>query len=134
METNGRKRKGFMKNKLMPFYKSPASANPPPSQQPNPRNNVQYYSQSTTTTTTTISPSSAVLLPHNTVSFQAAAVEVKLPRRQQQQVDHCPSKFFGVVGDCRIDTKASTYISAVQERFKLERLDPDRVVIIDQAS
>ncbi|CAI0457664.1 unnamed protein product [Linum tenue] len=116
----------------MPFYKSPPAANPAPRQQPNPRNNMQYYSQSTTTTT--ISPPSAVQLPQNTVSFfTTAATEVKLPRRQQQ-VDHCPSKFFGVVGDCRIDTRASTYISAVQERFKLERLDPDRVVIIDQAS
>ncbi|CAN1154049.1 hypothetical protein LINPERPRIM_LOCUS15089 [Linum perenne] len=37
------------------------------------------------------------------------------PRRHQ--VDH-NNKFFGVVGDCRIDTKASTYISTVQERFK----------------
>ncbi|CAI0457782.1 unnamed protein product [Linum tenue] len=109
----------------MPFYKSPPAANPAPRQQPNPRNNMQ----------TTISPSSAVQLPQNTVSFfTTAATEVKPMQRRRQQVDHCPSKFFGVVGDCRIDTRASTYISAVQERFKLERLDPDRVVIIDQAS
>ena len=29
-------------------------------------------------------------------------------------------KFFGVVGDVSVDTKATSYISSVQERFKLE--------------
>ncbi|KAF9681387.1 hypothetical protein SADUNF_Sadunf06G0220500 [Salix dunnii] len=88
MESN-RKRKGFMKGKLMLFYhRSP----------PKLSSNAQYCSK--------VKPSQTSPTTASVGYFD---------------------KFFGVVGDVSVDdTKATRYISSVQEHFKLERINSER--------
>ncbi|KAK6267133.1 hypothetical protein QUC31_017970 [Theobroma cacao] len=44
-------------------------------------------------------------------------------RENLSQIDN----FFGVAGDESVDIKAASYISSVQERFKLERNNSERI-------
>ncbi|KAJ6697651.1 hypothetical protein OIU79_011250 [Salix purpurea] len=69
---------------------------------PKPSSNVQYGSKK------------------QVVSFMVPASDYH--REKLSQFD----KFFGVVGDVSVDTKATRYISSVQERFKLERINSER--------
>ncbi|KAB5516236.1 hypothetical protein DKX38_026884 [Salix brachista] len=113
MESN-RKSKGFMKGKLMLFYRSSS----------NPSSNVQSYSSKvkpSQNSQTTASVGYVVHQDYMNIPPQKQKVSFILPasdnrRDKLSQFD----KFFGVVGDARIDNKASSYIASVQERFKLE--------------
>ncbi|CAN1273540.1 hypothetical protein LINPERPRIM_LOCUS15089 [Linum perenne] len=107
--SSGCKRRGFFKTKLMPLYRAPALSSSSSKQPSNNNNNYNSNSNSVQYSSKVI-PFSQSSAPSTT-----RATEGMKPRRHQ--VDH-NNKFFGVVGDCRIDTKASTYISTVQERFK----------------
>ncbi|KAL4332943.1 hypothetical protein GQ457_07G000440 [Hibiscus cannabinus] len=107
MESN-RKRRGFLKAKLTPLYRA---AKPP--------------------STTTVMPNQA-----STFSFrlhqdykvsQPKQVSFFIPADKKRENLSQIDTFFGVAGDEAVDIKAATYISSVQERFKLERNNPEQV-------
>lgn len=123
MESN-RKRKGFTKGKLMLFYRS----------SPKPSSNVQYSSKvKPSQTSPTIASVAYVVHQDFTIAQQKQKVSFTVPASDNRhdklsQFD----KFFGVVGDVRIDNKATSYISSVQERFKLERINSERKQLEDK--
>ncbi|KAF9663539.1 hypothetical protein SADUNF_Sadunf17G0061800 [Salix dunnii] len=123
MESN-RKRKGFMKGKLMLFYRSSSnsSSNVPYSSKVKPNQNSQ-----TTASVGYVVHQDCMNIPpqKQKVSFILPASDNR--RDKLSQFD----KFFGVVGDARIDNKASSYITSVKERFKLERVNSDRKQVED---
>ncbi|KAJ6754485.1 hypothetical protein OIU79_027159 [Salix purpurea] len=116
MESN-RKRKGFTKGKLMVFYRSP----------PKPSSNVQYTSKLKPSQTSPAAASVGYVNQDYMIAPQKQVVSFMVPaadyhREKLSQFD----KFFGVAGDVSVDTKATRYISSVQERFKLERVNSER--------
>ena len=121
MESN-RKRRGFMKGKLMPFYSRAAK----------PSSTVQYTSTTTTQVvkTSQSSPSTASVgflhVQDCVISGQPKQkVSFILPENTRESA--AAFSFYGAAADDAVDTKASTYISSVQERFKLERLNSERI-------
>lgn len=131
MESN-RKRRGFMKGKLMPLYRA---AKP---------NNT---SSSSTTTTTTVqytskvkpsqsSPSAASVgyLAHQdyAIAHPKPKVSFILPAENRDSLVQLEN-LYGVAVDESVDSKAATYISTVQERFKLERVNSERVKCSDKS-
>lgn len=106
MEAN-RKRRGFLKGKLMSFNRAA----------PKPSSTVQYTSKVKPSQS---SPSTAsvefLFQPKQKVSFI-------VPAADSSQYE----KLYGVAADDAIDMKAGIFISSVQERFKLERVNSERV-------
>lgn len=114
MESN-RKRRGFMKGKLaMPFYRvsKPSSAA------------VQYSSKVKPNQTSPLAPSVGFVVDQ----------EYVIPPPKQKVAFIIPAEngrdsllkfdaFYGAGGDEGVDAKAANYISCVQERFKLDRLN-----------
>ncbi|KAJ4830209.1 hypothetical protein Tsubulata_035743 [Turnera subulata] len=116
MEANRKRRSssGFMKSKLIPFYRSAKSSS-----------NMQYSSSKVKPSQTSATASVGyvvhpdyIVAPQNKqkVSF---IVPADYHRDKLSQFD----KFFGVAGDVCVDSKATSYISSVQERFKLEGIN-----------
>lgn len=100
MESN-RKRRGFMKGKLMPFYRAAKPSN----------STVQY------STSKVVKPSQS--------SASVAFLHVQdcvVSAQPKQKVS-----FILPETDDAVDMKAATYITSVQERFKLERVNSERV-------
>ncbi|KAJ6734594.1 hypothetical protein OIU79_001796 [Salix purpurea] len=123
---SSRKRKGFMKGKLMLLYRSSS----------NPSSNVQSYSSKvkpSQNSQTTASVGYVVHQDYMSIPPQKQKVSFILPASDDNRRDKLShfDKFFGVVGDARIDNKASSYIASVQERFKLERVNSDRIQLED---
>lgn len=108
MEANSRKRKGFMKGKLMPFYK-------------------QYNGSKTKQTGLvgyvfhrdySISPHNVALLVQENPGRDAVATAT---RDSLSQFDNR----YGIVADEGVDIKAANYISSTLARFKsLNELTP----------
>ncbi|KAJ6965464.1 hypothetical protein NC652_003368 [Populus alba x Populus x berolinensis] len=122
MESN-RKRKGFTKGKLMLFYRS----------SPKPSSNVQYSSKVKPSQTSPTTASVGYVNRDYMIAPQKQVVSFIVPaadshRDKLSQFD----TFFGVVGDVSVDTKATSYISSVQERFKLERVNSERKQLEDK--
>ncbi|KAH8519446.1 hypothetical protein Peur_038385 [Populus x canadensis] len=122
MESN-RKRKGFTKGKLMHFYRS----------SPKPSSNVQYSSKVKPSQTSPTTASVGYVNQDYMIAPQKQKVSFIVPaadnhRDKLSQFD----MFFGVVGDVSVDTKATSYISSVQERFKLERINSERKQLEDK--
>ncbi|KAG6793325.1 hypothetical protein POTOM_002530 [Populus tomentosa] len=122
MESN-RKRKGFTKGKLMLFYRS----------SPKPPSNVQYSSKVKPSQTSPTTASVGYVNRDYMIAPQKQVVSFIVPaadnhRDKLSQFD----TFFGVVGDVSVDTKATSYISSVQERFKLERVNSERKQLEDK--
>ncbi|CAN0924891.1 hypothetical protein LINGRAHAP2_LOCUS34447 [Linum grandiflorum] len=130
--SSGRKRRGFLKSKLLPLYRPSSSSSAKQQQQQPPNNNYSYSSPSSMAfvvhhqkdkvtaaaaafAAPAVLPKQSNIIVAENINYVTRAESAVKPRRQQ--IDH-NNKFFGVVGDCRIDSKASTYISTVQERFK----------------
>ncbi|PRQ54291.1 hypothetical protein RchiOBHm_Chr2g0175871 [Rosa chinensis] len=136
MESN-RKRRGFMKGKLTPFYRvsKPSSTSTTTTTSTTSKQSSMQYMMSSK-----VQPSQAYPLPssvgflvHNRKDYHVIATQVQAQpkqkitfivppspadrkqQQQQQQLDH------NLAGDEMVDMKAATYISSVQERFKLER-------------
>ncbi|CAN6572440.1 unnamed protein product [Malus baccata var. baccata] len=127
MESN-RKRRGFMKGKLMPFYRAA---------KPNSTTSMQYSSMAMASSK--VKPSQATPSPAYSgfmVHGQDYVIAAAQPKQKvsfivpsdatdhhtknsliKQQFDH-----YGA-GDESVDMKAASYISSVQERFKLERIN-----------
>ncbi|KAJ9152708.1 hypothetical protein P3X46_026243 [Hevea brasiliensis] len=102
MESNS-KRSGFMKGELMPFYRSPKPSS----------SNLQY-------TCIVIKPSqSSPSAP--SVGFLVHQEYIIAPPKQNKGYT------YGVPGDESVDMKAASYISSVQERFKLEQSNSERI-------
>ncbi|XP_050383954.1 uncharacterized protein LOC126800606 [Argentina anserina] len=133
MESN-RKRRGFMKGKLVPFYRAskPSSISTTTTNTTSKQSSMQYMMSSKVKPSQAYPlPSSVGFLVHNHKDYHVIATQAQAQpkqkitfivppshdrkQQQQQQVDH------NLVGDDMVDMKAATYISSVQERFKLER-------------
>ncbi|KAE8706296.1 DNA double-strand break repair rad50 ATPase [Hibiscus syriacus] len=107
-----RKRRGFLKAKLTPLYRAakPGSAT---SVMPN---------QASATT----APFSLRVHRDYNVS-QPKQVSFFVPADKKRENLSQIDTFFGVAGDEAVDIKAATYISLVQERFKLEPNNSEQV-------
>ncbi|KAL6325601.1 hypothetical protein AAG906_023446 [Vitis piasezkii] len=110
MEAN-RKRRGFMKGKLaMPFYRVAK-----------PSSTVQYSSKVKPSQTSPLAPSVGFVVDQ----------EYVIPQPKQKVAFIIPAEngrdslfgTYGAGGDEGVDAKAANYISVVQERFKLDRVN-----------
>ncbi|XVE84174.1 hypothetical protein DITRI_Ditri16bG0148700 [Diplodiscus trichospermus] len=117
MESN-RKRRGFIKGKLTPFYR--AAAKPAPAMQYTSRVKPNQQGSSATGSVCFRVHQDYLISQPKQVSFLVPADK---NRENLSQIDN----FFGVAGDESVDLKAATYISSVQERFKLERNNSERI-------
>ncbi|XWS32625.1 hypothetical protein CRYUN_Cryun22dG0006400 [Craigia yunnanensis] len=109
MESN-RKGRGFIKGKLTPFYRA---AKPTPAMQYTTKVKPNQGSSTTASVSFRLNQDYMISQPKQ-VSF---IVPADKNRENLSQIDN-----FGVAGDESVDLKATTYISSVQERFKLERV------------
>ncbi|GLT57180.1 hypothetical protein SLA2020_301680 [Shorea laevis] len=123
MESN-RKRRGFIKGKLMPFYKATPKSAPPTVRY---SNNVKPPSHASTAY---LVQQDYLQIPQpKKVSFMVPAAAADNANWDMlSQFD----KLSGVAAaDESVDAKATTYIFSVQERFKLERINSERVKFQD---
>ncbi|KAG6659744.1 hypothetical protein I3843_03G053700 [Carya illinoinensis] len=113
MEAN-RKRRGFIKGKLMSFQRAAK-----------PSSIVQYTSKlakpsqsspSTASVGFLVQQDYVVSQPNQKVSFIVPADD------SRDLISSQYDSLYGIAADETVDTKAATYISSVQERFKLERM------------
>ncbi|KAI6700858.1 hypothetical protein NL676_015182 [Syzygium grande] len=116
---SGHKCRGFIKAKLgLPFYKAAKL----------PTSSVQYSSRVMPNQS---SPSAATtrvaFVVHQDVISQPKAQKVSfmVPDKGRDSLGQF-DKLFGMPGDESVDLKAANYISSVQERFKLERVNSER--------
>lgn len=119
MESN-RKRRGFIKGKLMPFHKAAPKSVPP---------TVPYSNKvkppSHSSTAYLVQQDYLQISQPKRVSFMVPAIAADNTNRDMlSQVDML---FGGAAADESVDAKATTYISSVQERFKLERINSERI-------
>ncbi|KAA8548246.1 hypothetical protein F0562_004493 [Nyssa sinensis] len=133
MESN-RKRKGFMKAKLaMSFYRAakPSSSSVQysskvkPSPPPSSTASVGYVASSSSNALVeryVVNPDYVTPQPKPKLSFL-------VPEINGGRDSYSSCKFdnpYGGAGDESVDVKAATYISSVQERFRLERVNSER--------
>ncbi|KAE8697088.1 hypothetical protein F3Y22_tig00110633pilonHSYRG00026 [Hibiscus syriacus] len=105
MESN-RKRRGFLKAKLTPLYRA-AKSGSATSVMPN--------------QASTMTASFSLRVHQDYKVSQTKQVSFFIPADKKRENLSQIDTFFGVAGDEAVDFKAATYISSVQERFKLER-------------
>ncbi|KAL4378643.1 hypothetical protein GQ457_02G021160 [Hibiscus cannabinus] len=122
MESN-RKRRGFIKGKLTLFYQAVKAA--PAAMQYTSKVKPNQGSSATASVSLRVHQDYMMSQP-NHVSF---VVPADKNRENLSQIDN----FFGVAGDGSVDIKAATYISSVQERFKLERNNSERIKLQEVA-
>ncbi|KAK6280353.1 hypothetical protein QQP08_013803 [Theobroma cacao] len=107
---SNRKRRGFIKGKLAPFYRA-----------------AMQYTTKVMPNQTSTTASVSFRVHQDYMVSQPKQVSFILPadknRENLSQIDN----FFGVAGDESVDIKAASYISSVQERFKLERNNSERI-------
>lgn len=117
---SSRKRRGFMKGKLMTFYRAAK-----------PSSTVQYTSKVIKPSQSSPSASSVGYLhvQDYVISGQLPTKKVSflLPESSLESTFDVGA-IHGVACDDAVDTKAATYISSVQERFKLERINSERII------
>ncbi|XP_022741540.1 uncharacterized protein LOC111293083 [Durio zibethinus] len=116
MESN-RKRRGFIKGKLTPFYRA---AKPAPAMQYTSKVKPNQASSTTTSVSYRVQQEYLNISQPKQVSF---IIPADMNRENLSQID----SFFGFAGDESVDMKAASYISSVQERFKLERSNSERI-------
>lgn len=134
MESN-RKRRGFMKGKLMPFYRvnsKPCStnSNTTGTNTSSKQSNMQYMTSSKVKPNQAYpSPSAVGFLVHNHKDYHVIATQAQDQPKQKitfivppSHADH-QQLDYNLAGDDMVDMKAAIYISSVQERFKLERVN-----------
>ncbi|PON95398.1 hypothetical protein TorRG33x02_089200 [Trema orientale] len=121
MESN-RKRRGFMKGKLMPFYRA---AKPNSSTT---TTTVQYTSKVKPSQSSPSAASVGFLVHQDYVIAQPKPkISFILPPESRDSVVQLDN-LYGVAVDESVDSKAASYISSVQERFKLERVNSERMI------
>ncbi|XP_050233960.1 uncharacterized protein LOC126682351 [Mercurialis annua] len=137
---SSRKRRGFIKGKLMPFYRSskPTSTTT--------TNVVNQYSSKVIKPSQSNSASATYIVHHhhhhhhhqdyNIVAPPKQKVSFIVPAaadHQKNRADKLLSQLDKLYGmDESVDLKTATYISSVQERFKLERSNSERVKVEDK--
>ncbi|KAH7518917.1 uncharacterized protein LOC125424289 [Ziziphus jujuba] len=117
---SSRKRRGFIKGKLMPFYRAAK-----------PSSTVQYTSKVIKPSQSSPSASSVgyVHVQDYVISGQLPTKKVSfmLPENSRESTfGQLDGTIYGVACDEAVDMKAASYISSVQERFKLERINSER--------
>jgi hypothetical protein len=114
MEAN-RKRRGFLKGKLMSFHRAAAKPS---------STHVQYTSKVKPSQSSPSTASVEFLLPQDYVFAQPQKQQVSfiVPADSSQH----ENLIYGVAADESIDMKAANFISSVQERFKLEHYNSER--------
>ncbi|KAM6549558.1 hypothetical protein CsatB_021234 [Cannabis sativa] len=148
MESN-RKRRSFMKSKLMPFYR--ASSKPSSNNYNNNNNNNNNCSSNTLqykvmNKPNQSSPSAASVgfLVHQDYLITQPKPKVSFVMSshgggggggggRDSSVVQLEKLYGGVAVDEGVDSKAANYISMVQERFKLERVNSERVKCQDKS-
>ncbi|KAK7311341.1 hypothetical protein RJT34_09416 [Clitoria ternatea] len=112
MEANRKRSRGFLKGKLAPFYR-----------EPKPSSAVQY------STATDVKPSHYSSVPASVgfVVHQNYAITQRNPKVRIVVADNRSDldELYSYPGDESVDTKAEIYISMVQQRLMLQRLNPD---------
>lgn len=110
MEAN-RKRRGFLKGKLMSFHRAAAK----------PSSTVQYTSKVKPSQSSPSTASVEFLLHQDYVFAQPPKQQVSfiVPADSSQH----ENLIYGLAADENIDMKAASFISSVQERFRLEHLN-----------
>ncbi|XP_031286818.1 uncharacterized protein LOC116145501 [Pistacia vera] len=120
MESN-RKRRGFIKGKLMPLYRVGRSSS-----------NVQYSSKVMKPSQPSAATASVGYVVHHHQDYVVAQpqpqpkVSFIVQADNNREVNH----FDNLFGDEMVDDKAASYISSVQERFKLERSNSAKTVSV----
>ncbi|KAI4387907.1 hypothetical protein MLD38_000293 [Melastoma candidum] len=108
MDSN-RKRRGFIKGKLAaPFYKTSKSVS-----------TASYLTKAAPT----VHQDHLTLTPHHQ---QKHKLSFMIPDKGVDTTLVHYDMLFGTAGDEAVDMKAAKYISTVQERFKLERVNSGR--------
>ncbi|KAK8607332.1 hypothetical protein V6N13_053073 [Hibiscus sabdariffa] len=106
-----RKSRGFIKGKLSPLYQAvkPAAAA------------MQYITKVKPSQGSSTKASVDFRVRRDYMISQPKRISFVVPGdRNRENLSHIDN-FFGIVGDESVDIKAATYISSVQERFKLEK-------------
>ncbi|XP_021299253.1 uncharacterized protein LOC110427933 [Herrania umbratica] len=115
---SNRKRRDFIKGKLAPFFRA---AKPPAAAAMQYTTKVKPNQTSSTTASVSFRVHQDYMVSQpKQVSF---IVSTDKNRENLSQIDN----FFCVAGDESVDIKAASYISSVQERFKLERNNSERI-------
>ncbi|KAK1423235.1 hypothetical protein QVD17_18532 [Tagetes erecta] len=124
MDSNTKMRKGFMKGKLvMAFYRA---SKPSTNMQPYTTNAANI--NATKTVKTRLPPPSSLIM--NQEKMNPPPPKHKVVSYVIPQTTGTYGVFdnpYGVVVDEGVDAKAATYISCVQERFKLEHVSAEWV-------
>lgn len=117
MEAANRTRRGFIKGKLMPFYRA---AKPSSTFQYTSKVKPSQSSPSTASVGFMVHQDYVVGQPNQKVSSYV------LPPDNTRDLISQYDNIYGVAADEGVDMKAAIYISSVQERFKLERMNSER--------
>ncbi|KAK9117583.1 hypothetical protein Sjap_016530 [Stephania japonica] len=127
METVYKQRKGFMKGKLvMSLYKA---AKPSSASFVQYRNKVKRSNSSSTTSAPTTAMTTPVCFHVDQDEYAVPSYTRKLSMNSSSLSDHDMNysrmyaydmAFGGGIGEENIDSKAASYISCVQERFRLD--------------
>ena len=115
MEANRCKRRGFVKGKLMPFYRAAK-----------PSSTVQYTTKVKPSQSSPSTASVEFLVHQDYYVFAQPKQKVAFIVQDNSRDLISPyDNLYGMPGDESVDTKAASYISSVQERFKLERINSE---------
>ncbi|KAK7855001.1 uncharacterized protein LOC112033429 [Quercus suber] len=115
MEANRGKRRGFVKGKLMPFYRAAK-----------PSSTVQYTTKVKPSQSSPSTASVEFLVHQDYYVFAQPKQKVAFIVQDNSRDLISPyDNLYGMPGDESVDTKAASYISSVQERFKLERINSE---------
>ncbi|CAI9763128.1 unnamed protein product [Fraxinus pennsylvanica] len=142
MESN-RKRRGFIKAKI--FHQTKKKTPPPEQVYPQQMHRIKQKDQPLATSVGFIVNQEQVFPQQIHQTKQAAGLIVNQEQVFPQQVQKVPivvqekgqdsygklDNFYSMAGDECIDAKAASYISSVQERFRLEHVNSEREMFID---
>ncbi|XP_019457679.1 PREDICTED: uncharacterized protein LOC109358067 [Lupinus angustifolius] len=114
MEANRKRNRGFLKGKILPFYRAPK-----------PSSTMQYTTTKVNTNHSS-SPASIGCVVHQdyAISQPNPKVSIVVADNRSDLVSHL-EELYGLPGDESVDTKAGLYISMVQQRLTLERVSTE---------
>ncbi|XP_061339107.1 uncharacterized protein LOC133285831 [Gastrolobium bilobum] len=115
MEANRKRSRGFLKGKLAPFYKGPK-----------PSSTVHYTTTNVKPNHSSPSPASVGFVVHHDYAIAQSnpKVSIVVADKRGDLMSHL-EELYGVPADESVDTKAGIYISMVQERLMLERVNTE---------
>lgn len=119
MEANRKRNRGILKGKLAPFHRTtvpkPASSS-----------TVQYTTTKVNPKQSSPSPASVGFVVHQdyAITQPNPKVSIVVVDNKSDLVSHL-EELYGVPADESVDTKAGLYISMVQQRLTLERVNTE---------